>query len=341
MWRNKGIVVLGMVWLHRTRIWLDCGAFPLYILLHPSAVAFVWRPSRTLEYVLLQTLFGLCLMNCWASSTELPIPPKPAALALPGSTAGACRGKDCTCTLLPAETLQWVRSLAHPCTFPSQMALLLDWALLWVWRRPGWRFNQNSPHLWACRVWYQVTALQASSCLQWIVQQFCPAGSPRSYTACASQHFLTQHPILTNSRISFQQWGSWGEYSSFMSSFKSSRWHRPQRCGDSVYVGNPNICLIFKEVPILLSSSCSSCMCLPLFREIPNCMFLHGSLQDMVLTAAKKSFGHPGKMNIPYPSPTPRHCKSPFNTLGLWQEAHVQVPHVLLCSSTDLPMWFL
>lgn len=192
-------------------------------------------------------LFGLCPMNCWASSTELPIPPKPAALALPGSTAGACRGKDCTSTLLPAETLQWVWSLAHPCSFPSEMALLLHWALLCVWRRPGWRFNQNSPRFWACRVWYQVTALQASSCLQWIVQQLCPAGSPRYFTACASHHFLTQHPSLQRAQYPSSSEGPEENilHSCLVSSPPDDTGLRDG--GTQCMWENPNICLIFKE----------------------------------------------------------------------------------------------
>ena len=131
-------------------------------------------------------LFGLCLMNCW----PLPSFPHEAAHFIKANNICIAwqhswkpvEAKDWTgykrWTILTAEIRYWGVS-QEPCLTP--MPSLQKWLFFWTfnltlfcaWRRPNCRFIHYFPSFWPCRVWYQVTALQANSCLQW------PKGLPR------------------------------------------------------------------------------------------------------------------------------------------------------------------
>lgn len=93
----------------------------------------------------------------------------------------------------------------YPCTFSSEMPVLLDFQfnISGVWRRPSCRFNQYSPSFWPCRVWDQVPALQANSCPQQSGQMVYCAGSTSS---CPDHLSLSSppHSILISGRVSSQ-----------------------------------------------------------------------------------------------------------------------------------------
>lgn len=266
-----------MLWFSRTRIWLDCGAFTPYVSYYINSwyclrakqnsdicpfadalwpvsnelLAFVWLPvwscpfhrsqqhSRRLAAQLKpcrgQGLHGIPEVNCSHSWTML------------------LRSQE------PCLTLHLLFRNGSPSKLPIKHLSMFEGDL--IVDLPS---IVLASRFWPCVVWYQVTALEANSCLQCTGQKVCCARSKHPRATRAPYYFLPPHPILTSSRISSQPvrilrrtffihlwfWGLQMTEASEMVVTQSNAWI-PQISG----------LFLNEEVEfILLSSSPSSCI---------------------------------------------------------------------------------
>lgn len=259
MWRNKGIGVLGMVWLHRTRIWLDCGAFTFHVPYYLCQQWLLLRGPAEVQH----TSHCRCSLACvqWtAAFVELPAQSCPSHPSqqhwhCPAAQLAACGGQglhgmpkvnsshsqNTGVTQEPRPTLHlsFIDGSAsrlppeHSCV--SGGDLVGDLTKIPISSGPV----EFDIKLLPCKPAPAYSGLSSRSTMQvvhiHVLLVFHTPSSPH-IPSYKQQNALPAVRVLR--RIFFIH----------ISGFKASRWHRPQRWWWLSVRGDcPNICLIFTE----------------------------------------------------------------------------------------------